>query len=49
MSNSVNKILKDKYKDKIKSIENSDALLIDLSIWSELAEFIKNDKETNFD
>ena len=38
-----------KYKDKIKKIENSDALLVDVNSWIEIARFIKSDTKMNFD
>ena len=43
------KIIIDKYKDCIKRIENSEALIIDVKKWKEISRFIKNDKKLDFD
>ena len=43
------KILINKFKDSIKNIENSTALLVDVEKWKEISHFIKNDKDLDFD
>ena len=45
----MNDILSKIFKDKIKSIEESDALLVNVESWFEIATFIKSDNKLSFD
>ena len=43
------KILIDKFKDSITPVDNSEALIINPQKWREISNFIKNDKNLDFD
>ena len=49
MSDQVNNFLISKFKDSVRCIDGCSALLVNAESWSDISNFIKNDKKMEFD
>jgi len=49
MSNNLNDLLISKFKNSIKSIDNCNALLVEVGSWNKISDFVKNDEKMQFD
>ena len=49
MSDKINNFLISKFKDSITSVDGCNALIVNADSWNDISEFIKNNKEMEFD